>query len=319
MCAVRLSDGRVAADSRKLLPVPLGDKGLRQSDALFFHVQQMPEVFARLRQQLTAEDPDAEFALVSVSAHPRPLMRSYMPVFKAGVSFAETLALMANVPVYRTSHQEGHIAAAEYFLEEATSGNSHFAVHLSGGTTDVLLARRTEFGYNVSLLGEGLDLHAGQFVDRVGVAMGFAFPAGPMLERAANETVNSEFRLPSRVQECRISFSGPCSAALRALDTGTPQAEVALAVENCIANSVVKALLHASKLHPHTRFAVIAGGVAANAQIRHRIAHRLAVLVPSLRPLFAPPEFSRDNALGVATIGRRFMLGKHAAVGTVKR
>lgn len=307
MCAVRVSDGRVMADSRKVLPVQQGEKGLRQSDALFFHVQQIPEVFAKLRQQLTTEDPNPTWALISVSAHPRPLLRSYMPVFQAGMSFAQALSVMAQIPVFRTSHQEGHIAAAEYFLGDVITGHTHFAVHLSGGTTDVLLAERTRFGYHVSILGEGLDLHAGQFVDRVGVAMGFEFPAGPSLEQTACAASGSDFRLPSRANGCQISFSGPCSAALRALDSGVPPSDVARAVENSIANSVVKALVHAAKLYAQIEFVVIAGGVAANEQVKMRIKHRLSILAPSLKPLFAPPEFSRDNALGVAAIGTRFL------------
>ena len=103
-----------------------------------------------------------------------------MPVFVAGTQTAGALAAALDVPLIRTTHQRGHLAAAAWHtpLEET---DSLLALHLSGGTTDLL--RLT--GEGLEQIGGSLDLHAGQLVDRAGVAMGLSFPAGPELEALA--------------------------------------------------------------------------------------------------------------------------------------
>jgi N6-L-threonylcarbamoyladenine synthase len=228
-----------------------------------------------------------------------------MPTFLAGESFAHTFAEALGLPVLRCSHQEGHLAAAEYFLAEKTKLS--IVVHLSGGTSDVLVARRTIGGYAMKLLGEGTDLHAGQFVDRVGIAMGLPFPAGADLEKLAQHTNTlSKFRLPSHVKEACMSFSGPCSAALRAVSKGVSHTLVARAVEDCLANSLIKAIVFASTKVPQAENCIVVGGVSANIHIRDRLVRRLASQTPDLNVFFAPPGYASDNALGVATLAYRF-------------
>jgi len=315
LAVVDADTGALLAEKRMLLPVKPGEKGLRQSDALFFHVQQIPlvmgELIRELKQRALVETPT--WVGVGVSVRPRPSARSYMPVFHLGESFAYTFAAAVRQQVVRTSHQEGHLAAADYFLEDVHN-EPFLAVHLSGGTSDVMWAKRTRFGYEIDLFGEGSDLHAGQFVDRIGVALGLSFPAGPHLELLARTAVDSEFRLAARVQAASMSFSGPCSAALRAVAAGVPAAEIARAVEACIASNVVKALMYGYERRKVSR-CVIAGGVASNAWIRNRIVHRLNILAPSLSVYFAPSRFSSDNALGVAKIARDYLyLGESLVV-----
>jgi N6-L-threonylcarbamoyladenine synthase len=305
VCAVDCDTGQMVAEARQVLPVAPGENGLRQSDALFLHTQQLPVVLGRLRQQLSLPLGQNPWSALAVSVRPRPFAKSYMPVFSFGEHFVTTMALALGVPLVRTSHQEGHIAAAEYFADRLLQGLPHFAVHLSGGTSDILFAKQTKYGYHITLLGESLDLHAGQFVDRVGVKLGLPFPAGPELERLAATAPRRDVRIPTRVKGAQMSFSGPCTAALRAVDGGTDPCEIAFAVEQAIANSVIKGLSHAHSMYPDVTYAVIAGGVAANEHIRQRVTARLKVLCPGLRILYAPARFSSDNALGIATIGYR--------------
>jgi len=307
-CALDATTGSVVAEARMLLPVPMGSKGLRQSDAVFLHVRQIPQVMQSLLEQLQ-ECPSSSrptWGLLAVSVRPRPYVQSYMPVFCAGESWMTSLAAVLGLPLVRTSHQEGHLAAAAHFLTR-DANQPHVAVHISGGTTDVLLARPTRFGYFIESIGEGLDLHAGQFIDAVGVRLGLPFPAGPALEKLAEVCSAKDFRLPSRVQGARMSFSGPCTAALRALDAGIDAATVAFAVIQCVANSVVKAVVYAHQLYPGVTEVVVAGGVAANGQLRERVKRRLAMLCPGLTVHYAQPGYSSDNALGVASIGGRFL------------
>ncbi|WAH39008.1 Kae1-like domain-containing protein [Alicyclobacillus dauci] len=302
LCAVSADDGRLLASARMILPVTKGQRGLRQSDALFFHVQQLPTVMADLMKQLHAETIQPRWTSVGVSVRPRPYAQSYMPVFQAGASFAMNFGQALGIPVVRTSHQEGHLAAAEYFTP--MSRGPFVGVHISGGTSDVMLAERTHFGYRIALVGAGLDLHAGQFVDRIGVRLGLPFPAGPHLEKLADQFDGPEdFTIPSAVHGAAISFSGPLSAALRAIDSHVAPGEVASAVQRCIAVSVAKAVEHVVKSEAHTvKDVLVAGGVASNAFIRRHVTERLERRIRGAVVQFAPADFARDNALGVARI-----------------
>ncbi|AEJ43607.1 peptidase M22 glycoprotease [Alicyclobacillus acidocaldarius subsp. acidocaldarius Tc-4-1] len=295
--------GRMVAEARRPLRVPPGERGLRQSEAAFQHVQNFPTVMAELLDQLTAEGIRPAWRRVAVSVRPRPWASSYMPVFQSGLAVAASLAQSLGIPLTRTSHQEGHLAAAEYFAP--MPGAPFVAVHMSGGTCDVVLARRTPSGYAITRLGEALDLHPGQLVDRVGVALGLPFPAGPHLEQLARRcgTSPGELVLKSPVRGASMSFSGPLTAALRAVQAGAPAQEVARAVEMCIARSVAKAVEYAVRHTGITRHVLIAGGVASNQFIQSALRSRLERRVPGIRVVFAPSEFARDNALGVATIG----------------
>lgn len=304
--------GEILAESRKILPVESGKVGLRQSEAHFHHLQQFPTLFQHLTYQLSSSVSLSACRGIGVSIRPRPLAVSYMPVFQAGWSIACTLAAAwGNLPVVRTSHQENHLAAAEYFISRKSNDSPYIAVHLSGGTSDVLLVKKNRFGYRIETLGEGADLHAGQYVDRVGTAMGLPFPAGPHIEALAKSSAwsneNSLFSIPSSVRGSSMSFSGPCAAALRALDNGVETGIVARAVELSIANAVIKAVSHGIQLHPEVEEVVIAGGVAANQTIRQRIEYRLNKQFKNFHVYYAPVSYSSDNALGTAMIARNFI------------
>ncbi len=303
---VNAENGQVLADERRILPVAEGERGLRQSDALFFHVRHLPLLMDRLMGRVRSECGDVRVVAIGVSTHPRPLARSYMPVFTAGVSYAESLGRVLGVPVLRTSHQEGHIAAATGHWRESRE-QPFLAVHLSGGTSDVVVAEESHWGYRVETVGEGADLHAGQFIDRVGVALGCPFPAGPALERLASthRAGDPVVQIPSRVLGSSMSFSGPCTAALRAIANGAPPAAVAASVQTAVANSVAKAILHASQDRPSLDVCVVAGGVAENVFIRARIQERVRREQQRLRIEYAPARLSSDNAFGVARLAWR--------------
>lgn len=311
LCAISLQSGSILGDKRRVLPVDSGHVGLRQSEATFLHQRQLPELMFGLHETFRSLDIRKPVVrCIGVSVRPRPLMTSYMPVFQAGASLAHSLAhFLEPIPVVQTTHQEGHLAAADFFLPNVEE-QPFLAVHLSGGTSDVLLAAPTRFGYRIEEIGIGADLHAGQFVDRVGVALGLPFPAGPQMERLALSVLPGQadtFHLPTSVSGTSMSFSGPCSAAMRAIKKGVAPPLIAHAVMRSIATAVIKAI-HAGLQHHQVGHVVIAGGVSSNRWIRDRIVHRLAILHPGLKVQFAPPKYSSDNALGVAAIARKFIL-----------
>ncbi len=289
-------DGRIVAEAKRLLQVKQGKRGLQQSEAVFQHVTNLPELSDRLRLA------DWKVAAVCASEKPRPVDGSYMPVFKVGEGLAKSLGIFLRVPVYLTTHQEGHIAAGEYTLDARPQADRFLAVHLSGGTSEVLDCTRHAEGYRIEKLGGTIDLHAGQLVDRVGVALGLSFPAGPALEELARPAEGT-FRVGSAVDGLRFSFSGPEAALMRAISGGdVPPEEIARATEQCIANTLEKVLRHAVE-SGLSRDILIVGGVAANSYIRNRLQKRLMHPAVGARLYFCDPVYSGDNAYGVAVLG----------------
>ena len=176
-------DGKVLANLKRPLPVAEGQRGLRQSDAVFAHIKNLPELSRELAESLCGYEPIA----VGVSSKPRDAEGSYMPCFLSGVAAANSFAAARGIPLYEFSHQSGHIAAALYSAGKLDLlGSTRFtAFHVSGGTTEVLLVSTDNGKISEELVAYTADINAGQAIDRVGVEMGLKFPCGAELERLA--------------------------------------------------------------------------------------------------------------------------------------
>ena len=290
------ADGQVVASCRKLLPVKLGERGLRQSEGVFIHVRQLPDRLEALREFIRGD----EIVAVCASARPRDEEESYMPVFQVGDAQARGLAAMLGVPYFSSTHQRGHVAAA--MVDSGITPGDLLAVHLSGGTTELLSLR----GEALTLLGGTLDLHAGQVVDRVGVALGLPFPAGPHLEKLALQG-HAKARLPVSMAEggLRCHLSGAESQAQRWIASGALSMEdIAMEVYDLLARTVARLIL-AGAAKTGIRQVLIAGGVASSALFRRLVTERIRKSDRGLRVCFGKPEYSGDNAVGAALIGAR--------------
>ncbi len=282
----------ILEDKRVLLHVNRNEQGLRQSEALFQHVKNLPAAFESMQ---SVGKGAAKVEAIGVSVKPRALADSYMPVFLPGHGTARVLAAILQVRLVETTHQEGHLWAAMHSAG-GPAASEFAALHVSGGTTDVIAVKRQGEHLHCRCVAGSADLHAGQFVDRVGVKLGLPFPAGPALEDIARGG-GGAFRLSSSVTAGSISFSGPCSAALRAVEKGTEKPEdVALAVFLCIARSLEKALRWHTGCEGCVSDVLLSGGVMANAIIREELSRRL----PFLHFHSASPRYSVDNGLGPA-------------------
>ena len=285
-------DGQIIASRRRLLTVEQGGRGLMQSEGVFQHETRLPGLVEELMREAGVVRLDA----VGASVRPRPVDGSYMPVFTVGEGYGRSIAAVLGVPFLATSHQEGHIRAAMVDTGLAY-GEEILAVHLSGGTTEALHVKEGE----ISLIGGSNDLHAGQFVDRVGVRLGLGFPAGPALEQMAMKG-HAEARLPVWVRGCECSFSGSESAAQRLIDAGEISPEdMAAEVFSCIARSLAKVLATASE-QTGVRKVLLAGGVASSAYLRQLLPERLKKMKVRMKLHWGRPELSGDNACGVALI-----------------
>lgn len=294
------TDGRLLAGARRLLSVQQGERGLQQSAALFQHVRALPDMVKEALSQVN----NIEIAAVAASTKPRPTEGSYMPVFRAGESEARTAAMLLGVPFFPVSHQQGHVRAALY--ESGLDASKPFlALHLSGGTTELLLCKAGD----LSLLGGTLDLHAGQLIDRLGVRMGLPFPAGPEMEKlAAKGKAVGRIGVTIRGRDCCISGAENKAAAW--LDTGELQQEdIAAEVFDFLVRTIER-MIEQAEADTGCDQALLAGGVASSLLFREMLRRRAARRRLRCKLFFARPELSGDNAVGVALLGADRLKGE---------
>ncbi len=273
---------------RKILPVPEGQRGIRQSDGVFMHIKQAPMLYSELTEFVDVKQVKA----VGVSTKPRSVEGSYMPVFLTGEAFAKMIANTLSVPLYDFSHQDGHIMAG---LMSANRNdllnNEFFSVHLSGGTFEILKSRYNGYNFDAEIVGGTKDISAGQLIDRVGVACGIGFPCGREVSRLA---AMSDGKLPSlSVSENNgyINLSGAEAQAMRLVGKA-PMENICRAVIECIGKSIIKALNSVG-----AKSALIVGGVASSDILRTYLNDN-----SDIDFIFASNEMSTDNAWGIAKL-----------------
>ncbi|WP_373482351.1 peptidase M22 [Acetobacterium sp.] len=280
-----------------LLEVKSGERGLRQSDALFQHVHHLPI----LLQELTR---GREIEVICYSQRPRPLLDSYMPVFRAGESMACSMAGVLGAKRLAVSHQENHLRAAIYGSGSPELEETFAAVHFSGGTSEILLVQKKPIGFDCEIIAATRDLNAGQLVDRIGVLMGCDFPAGKALEVLANqavpESIDSKLVISATMDGMDFHFSGQENQARRLLDVGVQEPEVAYLLLKSIAKTLSKAIGGLRKKYSF-QSVLFSGGVMSNQIIRKIVEHELKR--SGLYLYFSPGEYSRDNAAGNALMG----------------
>ena len=290
--------GRVIAFQRMLLPVQSGQRGLRQSEAVFAHIRQLPRLLGAFGDQLKTAQ--AKPVTVAASVTPTDLPDSYMPVFTVGESHARTLATVLDVPFWGVSHQQGHIAAGQ--LEQPPLSDRFLALHLSGGTTEMML---WDQGI-LSPLGGTLDLNAGQLIDRVGVALALPFPAGPSLEGLALRYPKpAEALIPANLANddlnCHLSGAETRCQSWIAAGSMTGEA-IAAEVFDLLARTVARMIAAGARKTGATQ-ALLVGGVASSGLLRRKLAQRMEKLGERVELRFGKPEYSADNAAGVAWLG----------------
>lgn len=297
-CAVATESGEIIANLKAPLPVDAGACGLRQSDAVFAHVRNLPTLMERLLEVTRGR----EVAGVGCSTRPRSTEGSYMPCFLAGRAAASAYAAALNLPIVECSHQDGHVMAALYSsgVGEELLKSRFAAFHVSGGTTEMLLVTLGDVGFSITLLGETADLNAGQAIDRVGVMMGLRFPCGKEMEQLA---ATNQKKLPKPricVRDGVCNLSGLQNLAEKLWRETADPALVSAYVLSFVGETLAAMTAHLDTLYPDIPV-LYAGGVMSNRLIQARLGRR-----PNT--FFAEPQFSADNAAGVALLARRAAL-----------
>ena len=278
-------NGRIVKNCKLPVFVRSGEKGVRQSDAVFSHTKNLPEVIAMLGK-IT---PTA----IGVSVRPRDVEGSYMPCFLSGYAVAASLASLYGLPLYTFSHQAGHVRAALY-----SAGCDHLvnerlvAFHVSGGTTEMLLYDKGE----ILCVGGTLDLNAGQLIDRIGVMMEMPFPCGKEMENTADFDAMKAEGLISKatVNGLYCNLSGLENKASAYLKNGATKAAVSAFVLASVEKTLSK--LTENAIDTYGKLPILfSGGVSSNRYLKK-------VLSKKFGAFFAEPEYSADNAAGIAIL-----------------
>ncbi len=285
--------GGTAENRGRLLTVPEGVLGLRQSDALFQHVKRLHLMV----EQLRSDGALGGIAAVGASTRPREVEGSYMPCFLVGEGEGRALAAALGVPFYPCSHQQGHIAAAAWSAgREDLLDKPHLAWHLSGGTTELLRVEPEGCSVKAEVVGGTSDIAAGQLIDRTGVLLGLPFPAGKALDAMYDEAdAGLDYRV--KLKDLTFSLSGMENQVKALLEKGEKPANIARFAIDTISGVILRATREAQKRWPGLPV-LCSGGVASNRQIRAAMERGCGVV-------FAQPRYSTDNALGVAILAHR--------------
>lgn len=277
-----------AIQCKKLLPVKEGELGLRQSDAVFHHTKQLPEMVSALfgNKKISLD-------AIGVSVRPRNIEGSYMPCFLCGEGLADSLGAVNKISVHKTSHQIGHILAALFSSQKLELVNEKFiAFHVSGGTTDCLLVTPDkEKVFDITEIGSSLDIKAGQAIDRTGLMLGLKFPCGKELEKLAAMS-DKKYKLKPMLKNGNCCLSGLENKCRKMLDDGERKEDIANYCLSFIYSTIYEMTKFALDRYENMPI-VYAGGVMSDKLIRDK-------LLQKFDAFFAEPDFSCDNAVGTA-------------------
>jgi N6-L-threonylcarbamoyladenine synthase len=234
-----------------------------------------------------------------------------------GTLAARTLAILHNKPLYPVHHVEAHVYAnfvTKLGSDKQAPNFPILALIVSGGHTQLVLFH--DHG-NFELLGQTQDDAAGEAFDKVAKILGLPYPGGPSIAKAALKGNPTAYSLPKArlTGEYDFSFSGLKTAVLRAVqrevgvDFDFPSHELPRRLDEPTRNNfaasfqriAVETLAEVTKqafYDQAPRSVVIAGGVAANSELRRVLS---AILPINIK--YAPTELCTDNAAMVASLG----------------
>lgn len=283
------TDKKEVYQQKQILTVSSEAVGLRQSDAVFAHVKQLSslvkELFCKVNEPIKA---------VCVSSSPRRAIDSYMPCFLVGKMVGESIAVTNGINCYYCSHQEGHITSAALSANKLWILKKKFyAFHVSGGTTECLYVKPSGMLFSEDVLAKTLDINAGQLIDRTGVMLGIPFPCGKELDRLAR-LCKDEINVKTSINGLDCNLSGFQNKTQRLKAEGRSDSYIARFAIESVKETIVD--MRDAVIEKYGKKPILyAGGVMSNSIIRKELEAEDA--------FFAEPEYSSDNAAGVAVIG----------------
>ncbi len=295
--AIVNGQGDIIKNYSQLLKVEKGERGLRQSTALFQHVNKLPLIF---EAALSDKGIRGSIKAIGVSTRPRPINDSYMPVFKVGESFAKVAASSLGVPIFYFSHQEGHVEAIKFFTPHKDT-KEIVCFHFSGGTTEAILTGKKRF----DIVGGTKDISYGQVLDRIGVSLGMDFPSGQEMDKIAlqyaQRTHGNNFFTPIKVNEGFLNLSGIETQGQRIIKDNNNIEKIVYDLFITLSESIIKMINQINQKTNINNY-IFAGGVSSSVFIRNYLKENLN---STINIYFGQPALSSDNAVGVALLGRK--------------
>ena len=186
-----------------------------------------------------------------------------------GLNAAKTLALVHDKPFIGVNHLNAHVSAN--FIDTDLEP-PFIALLVSGGHTQIIDVKSYS---ELEIIGETIDDAVGEAYDKVARLIGLPYPGGPRLDKMAQEGNPMAFKLPeAKVGEFDFSFSGLKTAASRLVKSfagqDIPVADICASFQECVSETLIKKVKHALEVKGYKQV-VIAGGVAANSEIRRKI------------------------------------------------
>lgn len=309
--AVMDDNTHLVAESRKLLVVPQGKRGLAQSEMVFQHTRSFPVLFAEIIRKLGT----ISFQAVGVSVRPRSVNDSYMPAFLVGKGIAAVIALTQGLKCYELSHQENHIYAG-LWSAGAPLSDEFLALHVSGGTTELVKVKRSGAKLATTLLSATKDISAGQLIDRIGVKLSLPFPAGPSLEKCAalSQRKNEQGDHPVAFHSGMVSFSGPETYLAKRIAAGDAAPDIASAAQWIVAETINN-MIQQAVIDTGLTEVLLVGGVMSNQFLREFLVSSAAQMKPASKLIFAQEQFSSDHAVGAAYFS---FLNHHSKFASIK-
>ena len=221
-----------------------------------------------------------------------------------GVSFAKAMALSLDVPMVEVNHMKGHVLA--HFAENPKPKFPFLCLTVSGGHTQIVLVR--DF-LDMEVIGETIDDAAGEAFDKTGKLLGLDYPAGPIIDKLAQQGQHV-FQFPEpKIKDLDFSFSGLKTSILYFLKKEIKKNpnfiednlnDICASVQTSIITFLMNKLQKAAKQTGIKEIA-IAGGVSANSELRSTLSKigeekGWNTYIPSF-------EFCTDNAAMIAVTG----------------
>ncbi|CCQ96004.1 O-sialoglycoprotein endopeptidase [[Clostridium] ultunense Esp] len=292
------NEDNIVLDLRKVLEVKKGQKGLRQQEAVFQHINNLPLLIEKMMMEIDITKVDT----IACSNKPRSVEDSYMPVFVVGKGQAFILSKILGTKYSEYSHQEGHIGAG-IMGSQLKDCDKFLSLHISGGTTELLLVSNKKNQMSIDIIGGTLDLSLGQLIDRIGVELGLPFPCGMEMDKISQRGNVLNLNIPISLKDKTwFNISGLENYFKNLIKDSS------YAIEDIFATlfNTISILLYNIIINSHIEYKLddilITGGVSANEHIRGSLYNKLSD--NNIRPYFAKIPLSTDNGVGVAYLAK---------------
>ncbi len=280
----------------------------------------VPEVASRAHQSNLLPVVEAALQQAGISKHDLNAIAftrgpGLLGSLLVGTAFAKAFALAQNIPLIEVDHMDAHVMAL--FAEPPFPGFPFLCLTVSGGHTQII---RVTGPLEMERIGYTLDDAAGEAFDKAGKMLGLPYPAGPHIDRLAQEGT-PRFSLPEpSIEGLNFSFSGLKTAILYFLRKETSAnpafieenlADICASIQHSIVTILLKKLKRAAK-ETGIRQIGIAGGVSANSGLRTEL-ERLGKK-EGWKTFIPKFQYCTDNAAMIGLVAhQKYLLGQFAS------